>query len=167
MQREFKEIIGKINKMNVIHRIYIQKAAIKNGLYFGQLAILENIIKNENCTQKDLSTLLQVSPPSIATSIKRMKKAGLIEKSVDESDCRYNRITPTDLGRELAKNCREDFNKVDRQMFEGFSSEECSILSDYIERLITNLSTEEFKDKNFFSLLQEEKKLHGRKDNNE
>lgn len=155
----YREIVHRFNKMNLLHRIYAGRAAQHHGLYFGQLAILEYIIKNENCTQKELSEAIGVSPPSIATSIKRMSKAGLIKKSEDDIDSRINRISITSSGREFAEKCRMDFDKVDERMFQGFTPQECDILVGYLDRLIANISQGEFEDKNFFSLIEEEKLL--------
>ncbi|WP_426350944.1 MarR family winged helix-turn-helix transcriptional regulator [Alloiococcus sp. CFN-8] len=159
----YREIIHKLNKMNLLHRIYIGRAFHHHGLYFGQLAILEYIIKNENCTQRELAEALGVSAPSIATSIKRMSRGELIEKNDDDKDSRVNRLKVTSSGREIAEKCRKDFDKVDEKMFQGFTPEECDILSGYLERLMINLSQGEFEDKNFFSLVEEEKLLREKK----
>jgi len=155
----YREIIHRLNKMNLLHRIYIRRAFQNHGLYFGQLSILEYIIKNENCTQREIADALRVSAPSIATSIKRMSRGGLIEKSDDDIDSRINRINITSSGREIAEKCRKDFDKVDEKMFQGFTKEECDILAGYIDRLMMNLSQGEFEDKDFFSLVEEEKLL--------
>ena len=159
----YREIIHRFNRTHLLHRIYTGRAAQNHCLYFGQLAILEYIIKNENCTQRELSEAIGVTPPSIATSIKRMSKAGLIEKNDDEIDSRINRINITPLGQEIAEKCRKDFDKVDEKMFQGFSPEECDALAGYLDRLMINLSQGEFEDKKFFSLIEEEKLLREKK----
>lgn len=160
MEVSFFEIIKRINKMNVLHRIYIHKQASKNGLYFGQLPILEYVESHNQCTQREVADFMQVSPPSIATSVKRMQKNGLLEKTMDKSDLRYNRITITEKGREISHKCRKDFDKVNAKLFSGFNEQECEQLCGYFERMIANLSTNEFANKTFFSLIAEEKKLH-------
>ncbi len=159
----YREIIHRFNRTHLLHKIFLGRAAQHHGLYFGQLAILEYIIKNENRTQRELSEAMGVTPPSIATSIKRMSKAGLIEKNDDDMDSRINRINITSLGREVSEKCRKDFDKVDERMFQGFSQEECDILAGYLDRLIVNLSRGEFEGKKFFSLIEEEKLLREKK----
>ena len=153
-------IIGRMNKLNIMHRILIHRLAVKNEMYFGQFPILDYVKHNDMCTQKDISDFLQISPPSIATSIKRMQKAGLLEKSNDENDLRCNRITITQKGIESYEMCRNDFNAVDEQLFKGFSEEERKVIYDNFGRMLDNLSTDEFKDKSTYSLIAEEKLMH-------
>ena len=160
MKVSFFEIVKRMNKLNVLHRIYIHREASKNGIYFGQLPILEYVESHDQCTQCEIADFMKVSPPSIATSVKRMQKTGLLEKAMDKSDLRYNRITITKKGKELSHRCREDFDKVNAQLFAGFNEQECEQLCTYFDRMIANLSTDEFADKTFFSLIEEEKKLH-------
>lgn len=159
MSISFLDIARKMNSLSILHRICIQKQASKNGLYFGQPPILEYVAHHDQCTQREVADFMKVSPASIATSVKRMQKAGLIEKVADNSDLRYNRLNITDKGRELTYKCRKDFDKVDAKMFSGFSDEECEQLSCFFERMINNLSTDELNNKSFFSLIAESKKL--------
>ena len=167
MKISFLDIAKKMNTLSILHRINIQKQASKNGLYFGQPPILEYVANHNYCTQREVADFMKVSPASIATSVKRMQKAGLLEKMVDDSDLRYNRLKITEKGKELTYKCREDFDKVDAQMFSGFSDEECQQLYGYYERMIKNLSTEELADKSFFSLIAEGKKLFARQNREE
>jgi DNA-binding MarR family transcriptional regulator len=159
MKISLLDISRKMSTLSILHRIYIHKQASKNGLYFGQPPILEYVANHDNCTQREVADFMKVSPASIATSVKRMQKAGLIEKMADDSDLRYNRLKITEKGRELTYKCRKDFDKVDAQMFSGFSDEECEQLFGYYNRMVSNLSTGEFADKTFFSLIAEGKKM--------
>lgn len=159
MRISFLDIARKMNTLSILHRINIQKQASKNGLYFGQPPILEYVANHNHCTQREVADFMKVSPASIATSVKRMQKAGLLEKMTDDSDLRYNRLKITEKGKELTNKCRKGFDKVDAQMFSGFSNEECEQLYGYYERMIKNLSIDEFADKSIFSLIAEGKKL--------
>ena len=40
-------IVYMMNRLNAIHRIYVHKAAVRNGLYCGQLPILEFAMEND------------------------------------------------------------------------------------------------------------------------
>jgi DNA-binding MarR family transcriptional regulator len=109
-------------------------------LYFGQLPIIEYIIRNEGCTQKEIADKLGVTPPSIAISTKRMQKAGLIEKRTDENNLRRNCLSATKNGMELAKRCRERVDDLDKRMFRGFSEKELNIFRNSLDRMIENIS---------------------------
>ncbi len=155
MDIDLRTIIWKIGRLHILHRLHIYKAIANTGLHFGQLPILETIIKNDNCSQRELAEKMQVSPPSIATSVKRMQKTGLLEKIADENDMRYTHIVITEKGRKLAENCRRSFDAVDKQMFSGFNEAECMQFYGYIERLVKNLSTDEYVGKDMHSLIAE------------
>jgi DNA-binding MarR family transcriptional regulator len=157
---ELRYIIGRLKKLNILHRIFVHTASSNNGLHYGQLPILEYVQKHERCSQRELADIMHVSPPSIATSIKRMQKAGLLEKKVSEDDLRFTHITITPKGQELANRCRMEFDKIDEQMFKGFSEEEKEQFCNYLDRLIENLSTDEMKDKSMFALCKKEKQLY-------
>lgn len=159
MESKYQDIVKNMSKLTLLHRIHIQKMAAANGLYPGQLPILEYILQNDNCTQKEIAEHLQVSPASVATSIKRMQRSGLVEKITDKSDLRYNRITLTDMGRKVVTKSRKDFNKVDKLLFKGFSDDEIKELCGYFERMIDNLSSEGYDNRSFFSLVAEIKTL--------
>lgn len=153
MNSTYHRIAGLINHLHILHRIYIQREALSNGLFLGQLPILEYIIEHSQCTQAEVAESLQVSPPSIATSIKRMQKAGLLSKVRSEKDCRTNRITVTEKGLQTAERSRAAFDAVDAGMFAGFSAEECDVFQGFLNRQIANLDTGEFKNKTFFAML--------------
>ena len=153
-------IVGKLNYLNLLHRIHLHREISKHGLYMGQLPILECVMKNDGCTQVQVAQAMRVSPPSIATSVKRMQKAGLLQKTMDETDQRCNRLSVTEKGKQLALSCRKSFDKVDSQMFQGFTPEECALLGDFLDRLIANHATGELKNSSMFSLIEQEKKLH-------
>lgn len=153
-------IVGKLNYLNLLHRIHIHRKISKYGLYMGQLPILECVMNNEGCTQVQVAQAMRVSAPSIATSVKRMQKAGLLKKAMDEADQRCNRLSVTEKGKQLALSCRKEFDFIDNQMFQGFTSEECQQLGGFLDRLIANLATGELKDSSMFSLIEQEKKLH-------
>ncbi len=140
---EYKDLVHSLLSVSVIHRYRISKDAQKNGLYFGQPVILEYISNNNLCTQKELAGSLHISPPSAATSLKRMEKTGLIDRVADKEDVRKNRLSLTEKGRMALESFRETCKSTDEKMFKGFSREECEMLEDFLTRLYKNLETEE------------------------
>nr|WP_319487654.1 MarR family transcriptional regulator [uncultured Caproiciproducens sp.] len=163
MNTDIRSIVARLGQLNIIHRIYIHRAAAENNIFFGQLPILEYVEKHDRCTQRELAEQLQVSAPSITTSVKRMQKTGLLQKAADENDLRCTRITITEKGKKLSQQSRRAFDAVDARMFVGFADEECEQFRGYLNRLIANIATDEFKGRNMFSLIvtmTTEKKLH-------
>lgn len=167
MKTDYHTIAARINQLNLLHRIYIHRAAVKNDIYFGQLPILEYVDGHDRCTQRELAETLQVSAPSIATSIKRMQKTGLLKKEADENDLRCTRISITKKGREQTRRYRSVFDAVDKHMFNGFKEEECEQFYGYLNRLVANMATDEFNGRTILSLMAtmtNEKKLLNRKE---
>ncbi len=138
----YREMVHKLISTSLIHRYHITKAAQKAGLYYGQPMILEFISKNVLCTQKELADNLHISPASVATSIKRLEKSGYVSRVADSEDTRKNRLSLTESGLKVLKDFRNICDETDKEMFRGFSKEECEQLCNYLERLYSNLDTE-------------------------
>ena len=126
--------------IGILRRLQIQKLIRGKEIFKGQFPILEIICCNEGCTQKFIADSLMVSQASIALSVKRLVKAGMIEKTVDENNLRCNRIYPTDKGRAMKEQLAEIHNSVDEMTFKGFSDAEIGTLEKFFSHMIDNLS---------------------------
>jgi len=139
--QEFRVVVERVAHLNLLHRAFLQHATLERGLFMGQLPIIKYVSEHDGCTQVELAKGLMVSAPSIATSIKRMQRNGLLERKRSDSDSRSNRISITGKGLELGRTCRKVFDAVNRKMFEGFDTRDFTVLSGYIERMIDNIDT--------------------------
>lgn len=150
---ELRSLVHEFVLISVIHRCHITKTAAAAGLYFGQPSILSFVTENDGCTQKDVAKALHISPPSAATSLKRMEKAGLITRTADASDCRKNHLSITLKG----THALEQFNKIcdttDKAMFKDFTTNELDTLHSLLSRLHKNLDSESFTPEEIESLL--------------
>ncbi|MBO4879806.1 MAG: winged helix-turn-helix transcriptional regulator, partial [Clostridia bacterium] len=106
-----------------------------------QMRMLEFIEQHSGCTQADVAEEMQVSPASVAQSIKRMEAAGFVEKNVREDNLRANSLRITEAGSEAAKNCRLVFDGLEAKMLSGFSDEERENFSEALLRVIANLES--------------------------
>ena len=82
-------------------------------------------------TQKELAGYLNCSPAAVAVSIKRLERKGLLEKRVDNTDMRYNKITLTEEGKKRAVAARAGLDRIDRRCFDGFSQDELDTLKNF------------------------------------
>lgn len=152
----YREIVGKLLQLNALKRIQTHRAASEIGLYDGQMPLLE-LLEQEGClTQKALAGRLHVSPASVAVSIKRMQKSGVVDKIPSTDDLRYNRIRLTEKGRELTRRTRALFDQLDDEMFAGFSAAECEQLYGYLCRVTQNLAKEDLEGADMMTLIQKE-----------
>lgn len=157
---QYHEIMGKMRHFFALHRIAAYKLGAEEGVRNGQMPLLKMIGSHEASTQKELADLLHVSPASIAVSLKRLQKQGLVTKAADSGDLRYNRIALTDEGEQIISRTREAFDDLDRRIFKDFTHEELENLDSYLFRMVKNLSGNLNLDMNdFHAVMAEEKKI--------
>ncbi|MDI3481968.1 MAG: hypothetical protein PWQ97_1623 [Tepidanaerobacteraceae bacterium] len=105
------------------------------------LMALKYEVSNMAASQKDIAQMLGISPPTVAISLKRMEKAGLVCKITDEDDLRRKLVKITEKGLRLLDECENAFSEIDRNIFKGFSDEEREQLKRFYIRMIHNLES--------------------------
>lgn len=125
--------------IRILHRRKVSGLLKSIGLYDGQPRLLFHLDETGGCNQKELVDYLNVSCATVAVSLKRMEKCGIIKKSPDKNDLRNNIITLTDKGNEVVKKCRGLFMDINMKMYEGFNQEEMANLENYYRRIVDNL----------------------------
>lgn len=126
--------------LGVLHRYTVFTNTSSIGVYYGQPQILRYLKERGECSQTEIAKYLNVSSASVAVSIRRMQKSGLLEKKADDSDLRYNKIKLTALGLEKERRCLEIFEECSQKLVSGFSPEEKKQLAGFFERMIANLT---------------------------
>jgi len=127
-------------KLTQLHRSRLYRVAMSRGLYIGQPALLLTLKQQGVCSQTELAEALNVTTPSIAVSVKRLEKGGMITKTINEKDNRYNQIELTDEGKKAARVCEEIFSTINTRMFNGFSKEELTQVNAFFDRMRANLA---------------------------
>lgn len=69
--------------------------------HMGQAFSLWVLAKNDGINQSDLADMLNVRRPTVTLMLRRMEKAGLVERSPDENDRRVMHVHMTEAGRAL------------------------------------------------------------------
>lgn len=133
------ETMDWIHKVMHLNRMVLQKESAMTQLHFGQLPVLEYIMKHDGCTQVELAEEMMVSPASVALSTKRLEKAGLLVKKIDPSNLRCKHLFATDKGREMALKCHEAYQALAKQMFQSFDRQELEQMVSYLKRMARNL----------------------------
>lgn len=103
--------------------------------------------RGEIASQRELAQALRVSPAAIATSLKSMERMGYVEKRVDKSDARRNRVIITDKGIMAVKQCKEVFAEIDRRMMEEFTPQEQEDLNRLHQKMFNNLTAHKKNEK--------------------
>jgi DNA-binding MarR family transcriptional regulator len=109
------------------------------GLHRGQPPVLRALWAQDGLTQTELAERLNRSPSTITKTVQRMEKAGFVQRCPDDSDERVSHVFLTDAGREIRPAVEEVWNKLDRQLFAGFSTREMALFSDFLTRVCGNI----------------------------
>lgn len=103
------------------------------------LFMLRHESEHMAASQKEIADKLGVSAPTVAISIKRMEKAGMVHKVADEKDLRRNLITLTERGQQFVDESQAVFETIDEGMFRGLSLQEREQLKTLFLRIVSNL----------------------------
>lgn len=90
-------------------------------------------------TQRELADRLHSAPATIAASLKCLERQGYVKRRVDPADCRRNRISITQKGRDVLDAGMRAFRQVDDCMYQGFSQEERELVCRLLRRMLDNL----------------------------
>ena len=149
MLLEYKELTRALSDLEFLKKYTVYSSLKDSPIHFGQPPVLDYLEKHGDCTQTELAGAMGVSPASMAVSIKRMQKSGLVEKKNSNKDLRCNKISITKLGKEQLDELKKSFERIDCELFTGFSDEELNELYGYIERINKNLSDNMTDNKGF------------------
>lgn len=154
MDNIYHNAVHNLKRVSLLHRYRITLSLSGLKIYRGQPEILGYLLNHGDCSQKELADSLGVSPASIATSLKRMSKAGFIERTPDENDRRINRLKITSEGRDVFFAGKAECDKLDKIMFTDFSDDEIALFSDMLSRIANNLSGDGISDKEAMDYLK-------------
>lgn len=154
MDQKQIDVLRHVNRISLLHRLRVQSLLADTGVWGSQIPILLHVERNPGCTQTDIAEHLGVSSPSIATSIKRLQKAGMLEKRADEADMRCNHIELTERGHTTVARGQACYDQVVRRMLQDFTTSEVDALSSLLARLEENLAGDEYRGRTALSLAE-------------
>lgn len=161
MEKRQKNVSKKLHDLEMCRHYAVRRALKDSGVYFGQPPILDYLAENGTGTQNDIAKALQVSPASVSVSLRRMQKAGLIEKTADETDLRCNQMSLTEKGREQHEYIHGCFEEIDRKLYAGFSAAELDALEQLLGKLCDNLTALLPAGKRIEEIMREEMEFGG------
>lgn len=133
---KFEMRFGRLIRM-YYSRVQSQLAEV--GLYRGQPPILMLLYKNDGMSQKEMARALNLSPATMTVTLKRMEKAGLVLREMDEHDQRILRVHLSEKGREMCETGESRIGVVTAELLEGFTLEEQQQLNEYLGRIARNM----------------------------
>lgn len=148
MIEKVKKINEAFHRYHCSHRSIVDSRFREKGIYLGQPPILKYLSDNENATQKEIAEHLHISPPSVATSLKRMEESGLVVRLENKKDARRNTVKLTKKGKELQSFAENTFMRIDDIAYKGFTEEEMDLMVTFLERMNNNLTNFVKEDEN-------------------
>ncbi len=148
MAEEHRRLVWQISRNDLVRKILSDRFFDGIGLQRGRFPMLQVLLHNEGCTQIEVAEQLRISPASVAVTLRRMERDGLVQRREDTQDQRCKRIYATEKAKEIEEQCHGFFETLDEKMFAGLSAEELGTLSRLLDRIFDNLAGDEFRDLN-------------------
>ena len=126
---------------HIIH-LYYGKASRKLKeleVHPKQVPMLFLLGRKEGLSQREICEEMKIKASTVAVSIKRMEKSGLLVRREDEKDQRIWRIYLTERGKRIGCSLKEIVEESEAAVFQGFSEEEMHLMKCFFRRMIENL----------------------------
>jgi len=111
----------------------------KVGLHKGQPLILALLWEKDGLTQKEIVEALGLRPSTVTIMLRRMEKAGLLQRKTDQQDMRFSRVYLTEKGQLLRERVELIEKQLNEECFSGFTSEEKMLLKGFLMKIRDNL----------------------------
>lgn len=103
--------------------------------------------QQEPMSQKELAEQMNMTAPSITSSIQKMEREGYITRRTDPCDQRMMRLTLTEKGRACVQSVKDVADRMERLILEGMSTEEKLLFRRLLLQVNENLENYERKEK--------------------
>lgn len=114
----------------------------EHGVVPGQFAQLLALFEHDGLTQSELCGIVQIEQATMANTLKRMQRDGLIRKVQDPADGRRTLIELTPRARSLEKDLMSAAREINAAATAGMTDAEVSALLVTIETVKANLTTD-------------------------
>ena len=116
----------------------LQQRAAKLGFSPGQFPILLELWSEDGLTQKQLLERVDIEQATMANTLSRMERDGLVERRPHPSDKRAQLIFLTDKAAAIQAEAIEAAMAADTDLLKDFRSFERELLLEYIRRILEN-----------------------------
>jgi DNA-binding MarR family transcriptional regulator len=116
----------------------LRSALAQHGVLPGQLAILLELYERDGLTQTELARATGVEQPTMAATLGRMERDGLVSRGPRAGDGRRVDVLLTPRARQLEKPLIDAVRAVNRRALRGLSASERSLLYGLPDRLAAN-----------------------------
>jgi DNA-binding MarR family transcriptional regulator len=111
----------------------------QHGVVPGQFAQLLALYEKDGITQQELCEIVQIEQPTMANTLKRMERDGLVERVPHASDRRKHLIVLTDKAKRLEGSLIDAAKRVNAAATQGLDSKDAGKLLATMRLLASNL----------------------------
>lgn len=115
------------------------------GISTGPFPLLLHLWEQDGLTQRDLVDRLGYEQPTVAATLSRMERDGLVERRPDPTDGRAQRIWLTGRGRTLRGEAEAQADGLNAVALAGLSPQEVEEFLAMIRRVVTSLQNTDAK----------------------
>jgi DNA-binding MarR family transcriptional regulator len=101
-----------------------------------QLTLLDWVAASPGCGIQDIASGLGLTAPTVSVSVRRLEKAGLLEREPDLHDGRAVRLFTTAKGQTLHERARDFRRDKMRRLLRGLTAEDGTALLALLDRAI-------------------------------
>jgi DNA-binding MarR family transcriptional regulator len=113
------------------------------GLTEGQPKILDFLLNNDGCIQREIAENCKIKPATVTSLLANMEKYELIYRAKNSENRRILNVFLTDIGKKAHTQVEKIFYSIEKQCFTGFSEKEKVQTIDILNRLCKNLLAED------------------------
>ena len=141
MRFETKKSAGYLaNHMARLFAVRLAERIRPLGIVPGQFPVLLALWDEDGLTQKQLVDRLAVEQATMANTLGRMERDGLVTRHPDPDDARARRVALTDKARAIEAPAKQAALEVNRQAVQGLNDKEQRAFVQAMSSVIANLS---------------------------
>ena len=118
---------------------YFNQVVSEEGLFAGQHHIIMMLERVGCATVSQIAEEMRTTSATASVSIKRLEKAGFVEKRSNESDARITKIYLTDKALAVTQRIKAKMDEAEESLTQGLTQEEKYLLSDLLDKVVNNI----------------------------
>jgi DNA-binding MarR family transcriptional regulator len=117
----------------------LAEEVVPHGAWPAYFPVLLALWEEDGRTQAELVRLVDVEQPTLANTLRRMERDGLVRRTPDQADRRAARIRLTARGRALEEALTKGARRVNERALRGLDAVQRAALLTALRRVIDNL----------------------------
>ncbi|WP_372573802.1 MarR family winged helix-turn-helix transcriptional regulator [Ruegeria jejuensis] len=128
-----------VNHMARLFAKELQQRIAPHGIVVGQFPILLELWQKDGVSQKSLLDKIDVEQATLANTLNRMERDGLIKRTKDPTDARAQQIWLTNKASALREYAYASAQRVNAEALDVLNASEQEQFMDYMRRIISSM----------------------------